>query len=239
MTLSSSPPSVESVEIHFSEAFERDVLKESFRRHLPEKTIQALLSSPSKLTLLAKELGQTQATPEAVTRLVEHYFTRYFTKSREVAIVRSSGDMERYGSELESFMRSQESQELMLLLGVAGTLTPILDGDWSINRLEEAHQALSVANLGEFKQALALEIAAHNDDRTLDDNSFRAVDKGTGTGIIPHTQRQNRDIADIYREQSIGIALHHDPAELVLKNFVKPKRLKVGGEGIKIGRLKA
>ncbi|NCP67179.1 hypothetical protein GW756_03060 [bacterium] len=211
---------LEKTRVEFSDSFKED-LKEPFRLVFPTATAEAILLQSEKIDLLKYSFNEVNwpepLTEEKIILFVETKFRAYINLLREHAQAR----------EIEGFRQRVENdrrhQDLVLLCWVAGTITPILDGDWSIGRVAEIEEILGIDSFIELQEALTLEKNLHSpnsDTKSL--GSFNHLHLGPGDGSFMQHLRDKApaEISRAWREIGLGYALHHAPTE-ILSQFLK------------------
>lgn len=215
-------PEYGSKSVEFSAEFLKD-LKEPFRVHYPKATAESIINDPARVERLKENFPEfsknEDSLVDSITLFVEKKFRNYLALSREFAQAR-----EREAASQTSLEDDHRYQDLMMLCWVAGTVEPMLDGDWSIGRVEEIEKILSIDSFTEFQKAQAEEKKAFSPNsfknQTL--GSLNHLHLGPGNGVFMQHLRDSADpdSSKEWREIGLGLALLHNPTE-TLKPFIK------------------
>lgn len=199
-------------------------LQEPWRFHYPQETINAILYSKERCMRLAQGLGLDMSTPEVIQNVIENAFKTRHEAMVEIAKQRSSNPD--YLPLKGAFNQSKTARTVNFICVVAHTLTPILKGDWSINRTEELKSQIGFDTI-DLEEA-GVEFMGTPED---ENNDLVHVHFGPGDGTEMERLRDRSSVADKVREIGIGYALHFDPLTILKSRMVEVESPQT--EGVK------
>lgn len=182
----------------------QETLKEPWRFEFPHKTIEAITGNPEKCIRMAQGLNMSSATPAVIQKRIEDAFIQRHNAMVEIAIQRESNP--NYQTLKAEFNQSAVAQEVVFIGIVAFTITPILMGNWRINRTDELRTQIGYDTVS-LEEAAAAFIGEENREK----NTLVHLEMGPGNGEEAEKLRDQSPVADIFREVGLGYALHFDP----------------------------
>lgn len=193
-------------------------IESAWEYRLEEKTLENLIEK--RECLFEKGILPTKD-KEEIKQIVRKTFQDLADGYAEITESRYPDD---YEFRIEEFHNSPQHREALRLMIYAGTLTPIVDDDWDIERTDGAQEALGISSLHRLQKV----IADNAEEPTI--KVFVHLHKGPGNGKWMHKLRHGSDeyingkkTTERWKEVGAGYDLHHDPRG-ILDSFIRENK---------------